>query len=90
LKHFYDEVVHYLSSADDVLILGPGQAKHELRRRIEHHKILKGKVLALINASRLTEAELIDQAEAFFGSESDKLEENQALADSEAKEQIER
>ena len=90
LKHFYDEVIHHLGSADEVLVLGPGQAKHDLRRRIEHHKSLKGKVSALINASRLTEAELISQAEAFFSSESDKSEENQVSADSESKEQIER
>jgi peptide subunit release factor 1 (eRF1) len=69
LKHFYEEVVHHLGPVDEILILGPGQAKLELRKHIEHHKGLKGRVRALANAPHLTEAELITQAETLFNSE---------------------
>jgi hypothetical protein len=54
---------------DEIVILGPGQAKHELQHHIEHHKGLRGKVIAVRNASRLTEQEVIAEANQVFGSE---------------------
>lgn len=36
LKSFYDEVIAGLKEADALLILGPGEAKDELLKRIEH------------------------------------------------------
>lgn len=68
LKHFYEEIIQHLGPVDEILILGPGQAKHELSNRIEHHKGLKGKVIDLVNAPEMSEVELIAQAEAFFKS----------------------
>lgn len=68
LKHFYEEVIDHLGPADEILILGPGQAKRELSNRIKHHKGLKGKVMDLVTAPELSEAEFITQAEAFFKS----------------------
>ena len=71
-KHFCEEIVEHMGSVDEILIVGPGQAKHELRRQIEHHKGLRGKVLALQTASRMTENELVAHAEAFYGLEMEK------------------
>jgi peptide subunit release factor 1 (eRF1) len=70
LKHYYEEVIGHLGPVDEILILGPGQAKHELHQSIEHHKGLKGKVMAVRSTSRLTEQEVVAEAEQFFGSES--------------------
>jgi len=67
LKHFYDEIVEHLGSVDEILILGPGQAKHELRSRIEHHKGLHGKVLDLKTTDKLSEEQFIREAEKYFG-----------------------
>jgi stalled ribosome rescue protein Dom34 len=69
LKHYYEEVIQHLGSVDEILILGPGQAKHELHHSIDHHKGLKGKVTALHSTPRLTEREVIAEAERVFGSE---------------------
>jgi hypothetical protein len=66
LKHYYEEVIQHLGPVDEILILGPGQAKHELHHSIDHHKGLRGKVLAVRNASRLTEQEVSAEAEEFF------------------------
>jgi hypothetical protein len=49
--------------------LGPGQAKHELHRRIEHHKGMKGKVVSVESADKVNEAELVARAKAFFDAE---------------------
>jgi peptide subunit release factor 1 (eRF1) len=59
LKHFYDEVIQYLGSADEIFVLGPGQAKYELCKRIDHHKSLKGKVVGLHHATQISPVELI-------------------------------
>jgi peptide subunit release factor 1 (eRF1) len=68
LKHFYEEIIQHLGPVDEILILGPGQAKYELKKRLEHHKGLKGKVMDVVSAPEMSEVELIAQAEAFFGS----------------------
>ena len=70
LKHYYDDVIQHLGPVDEILILGPGQAKHELHHSIDHHKGLRGKVVAVNSASRLTEQEVIAEAEQVFASES--------------------
>jgi hypothetical protein len=66
LKHYYEEVIQHLGPVDEILILGPGQAKHELHHSVDHHKGLRGKVVAVRNASRLAEQEVIAEAERFF------------------------
>jgi hypothetical protein len=58
-QHYYDTVLSYLQSGDEILILGPGQAKRELGHRIAQHGGLKGKVVGLYQASRLAEVELV-------------------------------
>ena len=70
LKHYYDEVIGHLGPVDEILILGPGQAKHELNRSIDHHKGLKGKVMAVRGTDHLTEKEIVAEAEQFFDAES--------------------
>jgi len=69
LKHYYEEVVGHLGPVDEILILGPGQAKHELHHTVDHHKGLRGKVVAVRTASSLTEKEVIAEAEQFFDAE---------------------
>ena len=68
LKHFYDEIVEHLGSVDEILILGPGQAKHELCSRIEHHKGLRGKVADLKTTDKISENQFLQAAEEYFGS----------------------
>jgi stalled ribosome rescue protein Dom34 len=66
LKSFHDEVVARLTSADAILLLGPGQPKHKLARYIAEHGGHLGQVVHMDTAPRLTEAELIAHATAFF------------------------
>ena len=66
LKHYYERVIRHLGPVDEILIMGPGQAKRELHHSIEHHKGLRGKVVAVRSTSRLTEQEVIAKAEKVF------------------------
>jgi peptide subunit release factor 1 (eRF1) len=69
LKHYYEEVVQHLGPVDEILILGPGQAKHDLHRSIQDHRGMRGMVVAVHSTSRLTEPELMDEAERLFALE---------------------
>jgi peptide subunit release factor 1 (eRF1) len=66
LKHYYEEVIQHLGPVDEILLLGPGQAKHELHHSIDHHKGLRGKVVAVHSVSRMTEQQVIVEAKEFF------------------------
>jgi hypothetical protein len=66
LKHYYEEIVSHLGSVDEILILGPGQAKHELQASIDHHKGLRGKVVSLKSSDKITEEQFIAEAEEYF------------------------
>jgi hypothetical protein len=59
VHQYYDAVVYDLGPGDEIWILGPGQAKYELRQHIEEHGGLKGKVVGLHHALQLAEVELV-------------------------------
>jgi hypothetical protein len=59
IQQYYEAVLSHLQPQDEILILGPGQAKRDLRQRIEQPGTLKGKLVGLYHASRLAEVELV-------------------------------
>lgn len=69
LKHYYDNVINqlkHLVHVNDILILGPGQAKYELCHRIDHHKTLRRKIKNIQDAPQMSESELEDFANQYF------------------------
>jgi hypothetical protein len=58
-QQYYGAVLSHLEPLDEILILGPGRAKLELRHQIEEQGGLRGKVVGLHKASRLAEVEVI-------------------------------
>ena len=57
LNKFYAEIIEFIRSADSIQIFGPGEAKGELKKRIEHAG-LKGHILSIETADKLTEAQV--------------------------------
>jgi hypothetical protein len=53
LNDYYDRVIAVLHDADSIQIFGPGEAKGELRKRLEH-KGVKGHVLAIETVDKMT------------------------------------
>ena len=51
MNTFYDTVIGKIASADAMFIFGPGEAKGELKRRLEHQK-LGSRVSALETADK--------------------------------------
>jgi hypothetical protein len=59
VQGYYDAVLDLLLPQDEILILGPGGAKRELRRRIKESGGRRGRVVGLRQASDLTRVELV-------------------------------
>ena len=66
-KRFYDHLFKAIRTAQGIYIFGPGQAKHEMHKRLLEHKDFNGRVRAVAGAERMTEPQLAAQVRAFFG-----------------------
>jgi hypothetical protein len=58
LAHYYDEIISYLRDAGSILILGPGEAKGELKKRLEKHKG-GTRIVAVETADKMTEPQVV-------------------------------
>ena len=59
LVHYLDAVARHVTRGDEVLILGPGDTKHALARRIGQIKSLGGVRTTGAAADRTSEAQLV-------------------------------
>jgi stalled ribosome rescue protein Dom34 len=59
LNKYYDEVIACLQHADSIWILGPGEAKGELKKRIQSKK-LKGHIAHVETVDKLTDHEIAE------------------------------
>jgi hypothetical protein len=57
LNGYYDRVAAVLRGADSIQIFGPGEAKGELSKRLEHEG-LKGHVLVVETADKMTDRQI--------------------------------
>jgi hypothetical protein len=66
-KRFYDEVIASLRGMDTLLILGPGEAKGEFRKRIKNQKLRIG-VVELETTDKMTDRQLAARVSEHFAS----------------------
>ena len=57
LNSYYDQVVAVIRDADAIQIFGPGEAKRELEKRLEHAG-LKASIFALETADKMTDHQI--------------------------------
>jgi stalled ribosome rescue protein Dom34 len=65
LSTFYDEVIASLSEVDAILILGPGEAKVELQKRLEAQEP-RGRIVAIEAADKMTDGQIAAQIRQHF------------------------
>jgi len=58
LNSFYDEVVSCIRNAESILILGPGEAKGELKKRLEKGN-LSGRIVGIEISDKITDPQLV-------------------------------
>jgi len=57
LNTYYDEVIGVIRQADTIQIFGPGEAKGELEKRLEHEG-LKAHILAVETVDKMTDRQI--------------------------------
>jgi hypothetical protein len=71
LNKYYDEIITCIRDADATLILGPGEAKLELKKRIES-KHLGDRVAELQTADKLTNPQIAANVRQYFAKQRSK------------------
>ena len=65
LNTYYDAVIAGLREADDILILGPGEAKNELRKRLKKNN-LDNKIAAVQTTDKMSDRQLAAHVQHYF------------------------
>jgi hypothetical protein len=65
LNIYYDAVVACIREADSILIFGPGEAKGELKARLERNK-LGGRIAAIETVDKLTDRQIAAKVRGYF------------------------
>ncbi len=67
LNKYYDEVVSLIRDADSVLILGPGEAKGELEKRLKRTEH-RGRIVGIETADKMTARQIAAMVRQHFQS----------------------
>lgn len=58
IKAFSRQVLEAVKDADELAIFGPSDGKKDLKKEIDGHKVLKGKLTTMETADKMTENQL--------------------------------
>ena len=73
LNKYYDEVIAAIRDAESVLLFGPGEAKGELKKRLEKDK-LGGHVIAIETVDKMTDRQIAAKVREYFHKEGPAIE----------------
>ncbi|MBP7635036.1 hypothetical protein KBA41_12775 [Candidatus Ozemobacteraceae bacterium] len=65
LKKFYADIASYVKNADSIMLMGPGEAKVELRKNLES-RMMGDNIVEVIPADKLTEREVTLKVRAYY------------------------
>ena len=65
LNEYYDEVIAAIRNAESILLFGPGEAKGELKKRVEKDKS-DARPLAMETADKMTEEQIVAKVRHHF------------------------
>lgn len=68
LGQFYDAVISHFAQAASLLVFGPGEAKHELKKRLAKHHISANCVIE--TSDKMTEPQIVEKVTEFFHAKS--------------------
>lgn len=66
LNRYYDEVISYLRDATSILIMGPGEAKVELEKRLADHEP-GDRIVTLKTTDKMTDHQVVAEVRQHFG-----------------------
>ncbi len=62
---YYDEVIASIRETESILIFGPGEAKGELKKRIEKGT-LNGRIVGVETADKMTDQQVATKVRRYF------------------------
>lgn len=62
---YYDEVIAYIRDAESILIFGPGEAKDELKERLERNK-LDSRIVGIETVDKMTDSQIAAKIRQHF------------------------
>jgi len=65
LHGYYDEVIAAISDAESILIFGPGEAKGELKKRLERKKH-DVRIVAVETVDKMTDRQVVAKVQEYF------------------------
>ena len=65
LNIYYDAVIASIRNAEAILIVGPGEAKGELKERLEKHA-LGGRIVGIEKVDRMTDRQIAAKVRQYF------------------------
>ena len=65
LHGYYEEVIAAIRDAESILIFGPGEAKGELKKRLERDR-LGGHIIAIETVDKMTDRQIAAKVRAYF------------------------
>lgn len=65
LQSYYDTVIDSLKDADAILIFGPGEAKIEVKQRLEDRK-MDSRIVGFETADSMTEPQMVAKTKSYF------------------------
>jgi hypothetical protein len=71
LSIYYDAVIACIRGAEFILIFGPGEAKGELKKRLERNK-LGGRIVGIETIGRMTDRQIAAKVRLYFQENRDK------------------
>jgi stalled ribosome rescue protein Dom34 len=69
LNIYYDEVISCIRDAESILIFGPGEAKGELKKRLEKDN-LDGRIVGIEPADKMTDPQIVAKVRGQFTDQS--------------------
>ena len=73
LNRYYDEVIAAIRNAESFLLFGPGEAKGELKKRLERDK-LGGHIIAVETVDKMTDRQIAAKVREYFHKEGPAIE----------------
>jgi stalled ribosome rescue protein Dom34 len=65
LKDYYEEVISHLRESESLYIIGPGEAKGELEKRLVQER-LDDRIDAIETADKMTDPQIVEKVNAHF------------------------
>ena len=67
LDQYYDEVISQLGQAEALLIMGPGEAKLQLKERLGHFKALSECIVRIETTDKMTDPQIVAKVKEHYG-----------------------